>query len=152
TFTDCTEEVGIDVDKWGSSAAFADLDRDGDLDLYVVTYVDSLRVCRADDDRITTCDPQNFNAEQDVLFLNRGDGTMQDVSAAAGIRAPDGKGLGMVTADLEGKGWPDVYIANDGTPNFLFRNLGTAASLLFREEGMLSGAAVNGEGQAEAGM
>lgn len=151
TFSDASVEAGIQVDKWSSSAAFADLDRDGNLDLYVVTYVDSLRVCRADDNRITTCDPQNFNAEQDVLFRNRGDGTMQDVSLSAGILAPDGKGLGIVTADFDDDGWPDIYVANDGTPNFLFRNLGPGG-MRFREEGLVAGVAVNAEGQAQAGM
>jgi tetratricopeptide (TPR) repeat protein len=151
TFTDASAEVGIEVDKWSSSAAFADLDRDGNLDLYVVTYVDSLRVCRADDNRITTCDPQNFNAEQDVLYRNLGDGTMADVSAPAGILAPDGKGLGIVTADFDDDGWPDIYVANDGTPNFMFHNLGPG-DLRFREEGLVAGVAVSAEGQAQAGM
>ncbi len=151
TFLDITAEAGIQVDAWSSSAAFADLDRDGNLDLYVVTYVDSLRVCRTNEGRITTCDPQNFNAVDDALFRNRGDGTLEDVSRSSGILVPNGKGLGIITADFDDDGWPDIYVANDGTPNFLFHNLGTG-DMRFREQGLVAGAAVNGAGQAQAGM
>lgn len=153
TFSDVTAETRLAGSKWSSSLALADLDRDGDLDLYIVTYVDSLRVCHGQNGRIATCDPQNFDAEQDRLLCNRGDGTFEDVSRSAGILAPDGKGLGIIIADLDNDSWSDIYIANDGTPNFMFRNRGAEGSLLtFESCGMLSGTAVNGDGQAQGGM
>jgi hypothetical protein len=144
--------------KWSSSVGWGDLDRDGNLDLYVVTYVDSLRVCRGPNGQIATCDPQSFQAVQDQLYRNRGDGTFEDVSASAGILAPDGKGLGIVVADFDNDDWPDIYIANDGTPNFLFHNQGHASQenpkefVSFGSKGMISGAAVSGNGKAQAGM
>jgi tetratricopeptide (TPR) repeat protein len=155
TFRDVTLPSGIAGEHWSSSLAFSDLDRDGDLDLYVVTYVlDPYRICHPTPDRIATCSPLNFRAEQDVLYLNRGDGTFADISSAAGILADDGKGLGIMIADLDDDGWPDIYVANDGTPNFLFRNETPrpGADLHFAERGMVSGAAVSGSGASQAGM
>jgi len=155
TFRDVTRSSGIQGTHWSSSLAFADLDRDGDLDLYVVTYVlEPYRICRPTPDRIATCSPLNFSAEQDVLYLNRGDGSFEDVSADAGILADDGKGLGILVADFDDDGWPDVYVANDGTPNFLFHNRTArpGAPLHFAEIGMVSGAAVSGAGTSQAGM
>jgi hypothetical protein len=155
TFSDVTAASGLSGEKWHSSLAFADLDRDGCLDLYVVTYVrDPYRVCRPAPDRIITCSPLNFEAEQDRLYHSKGDGTFEDLSAESGILAPDGKGLGIVVADLDNDGWPDIYIANDGTPNFLFKNETTApgAPLRFEERGLVSGVAVSGAGASQAGM
>jgi tetratricopeptide (TPR) repeat protein len=155
TFRDVTLQSGISGEHWSSSLAFADLDRDGDLDLYVVTYVlDPYQVCHNKPDRVATCSPLNFPAEQDVLYLNRGDGSFVDVSSDAGILADDGKGLGIIVADFDDDGWPDIYIANDGTPNFLFHNRtsGRGETLRFVERGLASGAAVSGSGVSQAGM
>ena len=152
TFSDVTKQAGLSAAEWSSSAAFADLDQDGALDLYVVNYVDSLRICRGDDGRIATCDPANFQGAQDRLYHNRGDGTFADVTREAGINAPNGKGLGLVVADLDGDRRAEIYIANDGTPNFLFRNESRPGRLQFTEIGALAGVAVNRHGQAEGGM
>lgn len=163
TFTDITPQTGILREHMNTSVALADLNRDGNLDLYVVNYVDSLRVCRNPQGRISTCDPNNFNAEQDRLYGSRGDGTFEDLTDTAGIVAPDGKGLGIVVADLDDDGWDDIYVANDGTPNFLFRNTtgessetevtgGPSIGPRFVEQGLISGVALSGDGQAQAGM
>lgn len=164
TFNDVTEGSGIHGEQMSSSVAFGDFDRDGDLDLYVVNYVDSLRVCRSPQGKISTCDPQNSQAEQDRIYCNRGDGTFEDVSQSSGILAPEGRGLGVVVADLDDDNWPDIYVANDGNPNFLFRNISVSSSsnanesapagipFRFQEQGLLSGVAVSGDGHAQAGM
>jgi len=152
TFSDATSEAGVAGSAWSSSVAFADLDGDGNLDLYVTNYVDSLRICRSDDGRLATCDPSNFAAEQDRLYANRGDGTFADVTDQSGIRVADGKGLGLLVADLDNDFDPDIYVANDGTPNFLFRNDSQPGAIRLVEVAGLAGVGVNGEGQAEGGM
>jgi tetratricopeptide (TPR) repeat protein len=156
TFTDATATVGLRGNHWSSSLALADFNRDGNLDLYVVNYLlNPWRTCRTDTGELAACSPGNFSGEQDLLYENRGDGTFEDVTEQAGIVASDGKGLGIVVSDLNGDGWPDIYVANDGTPNFLFRNLGadgTSRSPRFVEEGMADGVAVSGDGSAQAGM
>jgi tetratricopeptide (TPR) repeat protein len=123
TFDDVTEQWGLADEEMSSSLALADLNRNGYLDLYVVNYVDSLKVCRDSRGQISTCDPQNFGAQQDRLYVNSGAGKFEEVTSSAGIVAADGKGLGVVIADFDEDGWPDIYVANDTTPNFLFHNL-----------------------------
>ena len=155
TLTDVSTVAGIIGEAWHSSLAFADFDRDGNLDLYIVTYVrEPYLTCHPEDGHVRTCSPQNFPAEPDRLFRNRGDGTFEDVSAAAGITVDEGKGLGIVVADLDNDGWPDIYVANDTTPNFLFRNRTAqpGARLQFEERGLASGAGVSGTGDSQAGM
>ncbi|MEZ6090673.1 MAG: FG-GAP-like repeat-containing protein [Pirellulaceae bacterium] len=152
TFRDATEIAGLRGEQWSTSCGFADFDTDGDLDLYVANYVDALRICRGADGRVATCNPQNFDAQQDVLYQNNGDGTFTDVTSVSGITASEGKGLGVVIADFDNDGLSDVYVANDGTANFLFRNQSENGRMRFHEIGMLSGVAVSGGGQAEGGM
>ncbi len=152
-------EVGglTDWDGWSVGAAWADLDRDGNLDLYVLNYVggpDVLRLsCPGTDGVPRICMPDAYPAEQDRLLLNLGDGRFREVTAEAGVTAPDGKGLGVMVADLDGDMWLDIYVANDRTPNFLFRNCTEpGSSIAFREEGIYAGAALDGSGIAQSGM
>ena len=154
TFRDATQEAGLDDDRMASSAAFADFDADGHLDLYVVTYVESLRICRGADGEPRPCDPAVHEGPPDVLYRNAGDGTFADVSAESGVStAANGKGLGVLVADLDNDQRPDVYVANDTTPNFLFFNrTPPGGTIRFDEQGLASGTALNMRGEAEAGM
>jgi tetratricopeptide (TPR) repeat protein len=153
TFEDLTASAGVTSSRWTTAAGFGDLDGDGDLDLMVVTYVDA-RVedrieCRDRAGRLIHCNPDRFPAQLDQLFRNNGDGTFTDVSKDAGIEIPDGKGLGLALADFDEDGRLDLFVANDGTPNFLFRNLG---DMRFEEVGASAGAAYDASGQPTASM
>ncbi|MGE3819268.1 MAG: FG-GAP-like repeat-containing protein [Isosphaeraceae bacterium] len=153
TFTDVTDAAGVRSDRWTTAAGFADLDGDGDLDLVVVTYVDAnpndVRDCRDADGQRIHCPPGKFPAWADHLFRNDGDGTFTDVAREAGLDAPDGRGLGLAIADLDDDGKLDLYVANDASPDFLYRNLG---GLRFEEVGASSGASSNGDGLSTASM
>jgi hypothetical protein len=156
-FADVTRRAGIDDTRWGTSCAFADYDRDGDLDLYVANYVkfdDSIPArgtttnCRfmATD---VFCGPKRLTGDADILYRNNGDGTFIDVTRAAGVTDPGYYGFGVVFTDLNDDGWPDIYVANDSVPNLLFRNRKDGT---FVEEGLVSGAALSGDGRPQAGM
>ncbi|MGP0068510.1 MAG: FG-GAP-like repeat-containing protein [Isosphaeraceae bacterium] len=154
TFEDVTEKAGLGGDRdWPTSSAFADLDNDGDLDLYVCHYADwdtrKPRICTEPAVGITiTCDPRSVESLPDHVFRNEA-GRFVDVTAASGIVDRDGRGLGVVTADLDDDGRIDLFVANDSTANFLFRNLG---GFRFEEVGQAAGVAANAEGGYQAGM
>ncbi len=157
TFTDVTEAAGVGDALWGTSATFFDYDRDSYLDLYVANYVlyslnINYRPCGVHGIR-THCHPKNFDGAPDRLYRNNGDGTFTDATQAAGfggIGGPhSGKGLGVAAADFNNDGEPDVYVANDDTPNFLFYNNGDGT---FTETGLLAGCAFSFDGVAQAGM
>ncbi|MFO0960628.1 MAG: FG-GAP-like repeat-containing protein [Isosphaeraceae bacterium] len=162
TFEDATEAAGLGGDRdWPTSAAFADLDNDGDLDLYVAHYLawdsDNPMLCRrkpkpneADlpERHYDYCMPHPFPALPDHLFRNDG-GRFVDVTAEAGIVDPDGRGLGVVAADADGDGLLDLFVANDTTANYLWHNLG---GMKFEEIGFASGVACNAGGTFQAGM
>ena len=157
TFEDATQDAGLAGGRdWPTSSAFADLDNDGDLDLYVAHYLDwdperSLPCPDTDrPGRNLYCVPRAFDARPDHLFRNDG-GTFVDVSREAGITAADtnGRGLGVLIADLDDDGLMDIFVANDMTANFLFRNQG---GLKFEEVGEAAGVGSNSEGGYQAGM
>ncbi len=153
TFTDVTKKTGTDDPRWSTSAAFFDYDNDGWLDLFVANYldfsVDKYPNCYADTTAKDYCGPKAFHPVPDSLFHNRGDGTFENVSSASGIINEFGSGLGVVTADLNGDGWTDIYVANDGNPNQLWINQKDGS---FKNQALIGGAAVNRDGQPEAGM
>jgi hypothetical protein len=153
TFEDVTAKAGVNDSRWSTCAAFVDFDRDGDLDLFVSNYVDfetaPTRECYASSSARDFCGPDAYNPVPDRLFRNRGNGTFEDISLAAGINKEFGAGFGVVAADYNRDGWIDIYVANDGDPNQLWLNNGDGT---FRNEALWAGAAINAEGSAEASM
>jgi len=155
TWSEVTAAAGIDNPHWGASAAWADIDNDGDLDLYVTNYVDfswvNHKFCGNPRRNLRAyCHPDVYNAVADRLFRNDGDGSFTEIGAAAGVADTlDGKGLGVAFADFDDDGDADIYVANDSTRNFLYRNDGSGH---FIEDGLLAGVAFSNDGQAEAGM
>jgi hypothetical protein len=154
TFSDVTDRAGVGNPSWGTGASLADADADGDLDLYVANYVvfDENNNLYCGENRPgyrTVCHPRNFDPQPDVFYRNRGDGTFDDATAAAGILDTTGKGLGVVWGDYDGDGDQDLYVANDDTPNFLWRNRGNGT---FDEVGGLAGVALSEDGIPQAGM
>jgi hypothetical protein len=153
TFEDVTKAVEAG-NQWSTSAALFDYDGDGWLDLYVANYVDFSvelkRRCFAKSSARDYCGPDSYDAVSDQLLHNRGDGTFENVTADAGLKTSPAAGLGVVCADFNDDGWTDIYVANDGDANQLWIN--EAGSGRFHDTALLSGAAVNRMGQAEAGM
>jgi hypothetical protein len=154
TFRDVTAAAGVGRSGWGASAAFGDPDGDGDLDLYVAQYVDfrlnenppcgdAARGLRS------YCHPDVFTGLPDHYYRNDGGGRFAAAEAEAGLGRDTGNGLGVVFADLDGDGRDDLYVANDMTPAFLYRNRGGGR---FEEVGMLAGVALSDLGKPEAGM
>ncbi|WP_422923579.1 FG-GAP-like repeat-containing protein [Singulisphaera sp. PoT] len=154
TFEDVTESVGFGGDRdWPTSSAFADLDNDGDLDLYVCHYLrwdeNDTRACiDPKSPAVYHCNPRDFPALPDHVFRNDG-GKFVDVTSEAGFVDPDGRGLGVLAADLDDDGRVELFVANDTSANYLFRNLG---GFRFEEVGLASGVAANAGGGFQAGM
>jgi len=129
TFTEVTAKARVGGSGWSSSAAWIDYDRDGYLDLFVARYVDydlkTAPYCGYKKQGYRMyCDPQSFDGSSALLFHNNRDGTFTEVSRKAGVANPAGKGLGVAVGDIDGDGWPEIFVANDGVRNFLYRNKG----------------------------
>jgi hypothetical protein len=153
TFLDVTEQAGVGYAQWSAGCAFGDFDNDGDLDLYVTNYADfsveGNKYCGDLADVRLYCSPVVYDPLSDVLYRNDGDGSFTDISIGAGLSGRPGYGLGVVLSDYDRDGRIDIYVANDGQPNFLWRNLGAGR---FEERALLSGVAVGSDGQPQAGM
>jgi tetratricopeptide (TPR) repeat protein len=153
TFEDVTERAGVGSAFWTTAAGFGDLDGDGDLDLVAVTYVEADPVkastCLDANGKPIHCPPGRFPPQPDLLFRNNGDGTFTELGRNAGLHIPGGDGLGLAIADLDSDGKLDLFVANDASPNFYFRNLG---GLKFEEIGTQAGIAYDGNGRATASM
>jgi len=154
TFEDVTAGVGLGGDRdWPTSAAFADFDGDGDLDLYVCHYgawdPEHPKLCKdPSGNHYLSCDPRAIEPLPDHVFRNDG-GQFVDVTAEAGIVEHEGRGLGVVAADFDDDGRIDLFVANDTTANYLFHNMG---GFCFEEIGVVAGVAANSEGGYQAGM
>src|SRR5262249_949859 len=147
---------GVGAEGFSTGAAFADYDGDGYLDLYVCRYVvwDARQNvdCFAQDGPrrvLVYCRPVVYPPARGILYHNNGDGTFTDVTAKAGLNVAPGRSLGAVWADVNGDGRPDLFVANDMGPNFLFINQGNGR---FREEGLARGVALGRSGKAQASM
>ena len=154
TFTDVTTHAGVgNGEKWSSSCAFVDYDHDGNLDLYVVNYLDydigKDRDWHDSRGQRIYSNPQVYAGISDTLYRNNGNGTFTDVTRQAGVYNNDGKGLGVTCGDYDNDGRIDIYVANDTTPNFLYRNAGGGR---FVDIGPFAGAAYNEHGVSEGGM
>lgn len=158
TFTDVTRIAGVESSGWSTSAAFIDYDRDGYLDLVVVHYLEfDNRPCYAPSGRRDYCGPQVFGRTITQLYRNLGNGRFEDVTAAVGLNAKRGPGLGILTGDFGSNAWPSFMVANDGAANHLWlnepRNQGANRSdRVFREVGLMRGLAYASDGRARAGM
>jgi hypothetical protein len=154
TFTDVTKQAGVAGGGWSASAAFFDYDRDGLLDLVVTRYMewsfDANPYCGEKlAGRRAYCHPDKFPPKSHLLFHNNGDGTFTDRSAAAGLAAHPGKGLGVAINDFDRDGWPDILVANDSSPQQLFRNNHDGR---FEEIALAAGIAYDDDGRTFAGM
>ena len=157
-FADITAQAGLPMtgNRWSTGCAFLDYDRDGLLDIFVANYVE---LDLANLPKPGSCDwkglkvwcgPHGLPQAHNILYHNNGDGTFTDVSGKAGILAPGPRyGLGVVTADFDNDGWPDIYVACDQTPSLLYRNKHDGT---FEERGDAAGVAYNADGQLQAGM
>lgn len=143
TFVNETQLAGLHDTRWSSSAAWGDLSGDGVLDVYVTHYVnwslDNNPPCAGPTGETDVCPPRQFDGQSDVLYFGQGDGTFVDATATAGL-IPEGKGLGVVMADLDQDNDLDVYVANDTVANFYYINNGHGK---LEERGMLSGLALD---------
>jgi enediyne biosynthesis protein E4 len=161
TFTDVTERAGLQQQavRFGSGCTWVDYDRDGHLDLFVATYLNATLEtlpkrgenadCRWKGVPVN-CGPRGLPHGSVQLFRNNGDGTFTDVSRSSGVAAASGAyPMTAVAADYDNDGWPDIYVACDSTPSWLFRNQHNGT---FREEALERGIALSEDGVEQAGM
>jgi len=153
TFRDVTKQAGVgNGDRTGAGTCFFDMDKDGDLDLYVANYLKfsyQAHVPHQINGAAAYVGPTHFPADPDTLYRNNGDGTFTDVSAESGVAAHAGWGMGMVCADYDNDGDTDVFVANDLCENFLFQNDGSGK---FTEVGLLSGVGFDFSGEEQGSM
>jgi len=159
TFADATESAGLRVGGWSAGCGFADYDRDGRLDLFVSRYVkvDLTHLPEFGKDKTceyrgiaVQCGPRGLQGEGDFLFHNDGNGKFTDVSEKAGVSDPRGYfGLGIAWFDFNDDGWPDLYVANDSTANFLYVNQKDGT---FKEQAFPLGVAVSEDGAEQGSM
>jgi enediyne biosynthesis protein E4 len=157
TFRDVTAQSGLGDKRWSSAAAAADYDRDGDLDIFVANYLDydlnnlptKGKFCSYQNIPVS-CGPRGLTGAGDALYRNNGDGTFTDVSARAGVGDTEGYyGLGAAWGDYDNDGDPDLFVANDNTPNYLYRNNGDGT---FTDVAVEAGVAFSEDGREQAGM
>lgn len=153
-FTNVTARAGVAGSGWSTSATFFDAEADGDLDLFVTRYLawepGRERQCFSLTGRVDFCSPKNYDAPtSDLFFVNNGNGTYTDASATAGITTARGNGLGVIADDVNADGRPDLFVANDGTPNHLWLNQGGAR---FTDVALARGVAIDQDGAPKAGM
>ncbi|HYO62762.1 MAG TPA: CRTAC1 family protein [Pyrinomonadaceae bacterium] len=159
TFTDVTKRAGVGDPRWSAGASFVDYDNDGWLDLFVSNYVafDFNNLPEFGKDKTcqfkglaVQCGPRGLPGDGDSLYRNNGDGTFTDVTKRAGVSDPNGYyGMGVIASDFDEDGLTDIFVANDSTPNFLYKNNGDGT---FKEIGFLSGTALNENGAAQGCM
>ena len=151
TFTDVTAKAGVAGGGWSVSAGFFDYDNDGKLDLFVTRYMewDTKHSKSCGGEWHTYCPPEEFPATTSILYHNNGDGTFTDVSQKSGIAAKKGRALGVAFADYDGDGFTDIFVANDGMQQYLYRNNGNGT---FTERALEAGAALSEDGRRLSGM
>jgi enediyne biosynthesis protein E4 len=155
TFTDITAKSFVgDEGGWSTSAGWFDYDKDGWLDLVVTNYIDwnaknNIWCGERRPGYRSYCHPGNYKGQHIKLYHNNHDGTFTDVSDASGVGKPEAKGMGVVLADFNNDGWPDIAVANDSWPNFLFLNKHNGT---FEDVSLVSGMAASEDGRYEAGM
>lgn len=153
TFADVTRTSGLENTAWATSASWCDYDNDGNLDLFVANYLNFTikgnKRCYAPTGEFEYCTPKMYRPVSARLFHNLGNGKFVDVTEESGIGVLPGPGLGVVCADFNGDGWMDIYVANDGAPDYLWLNQRNGT---FKEAGLVSGVAYNGEGAAQGSM
>jgi enediyne biosynthesis protein E4 len=163
TFEDVTDTAGIDNKLWSTSCAWCDIDLDGDLDLWLCNYLIydpyDPPPCRGDAGEPATCHPAQIKPQPNELFINNGDGTFSPVYKKWNLAADGAKSLGVAVCDFNRDGWPDIFVANDTTSNFLYLNLGLDPKapkgerrVLLKESGYEKGCAISGLGQFQASM
>ena len=160
TFTDVSEKARVagKTNRWNTGCAFVDYDRDGRLDLFVANYIDlDLATAPVPESGpclyksvMVACGPPGLQGGKNILYHNNGDGTFSDVSEACGILKANGTyGLGVLTADLDNDGWPDIYVANDSTASALYQNKKNGK---FEDIAIEAGCALSADGKPQAGM
>jgi len=159
TFTDVTDKAGVNDPRWSTGASFVDYDHDGDLDLFVSNYVDfdinnlpefgKGQTCQYKSVPVQ-CGPRGLKGAGDSLFRNNGNETFTNVTKEAGVTDANGfYGLGVIASDFDDDGLIDIFVANDSTPNFHYRNKGNGT---FEEIGFNAGTAVNENGSEQGCM